>query len=272
MGKEIVVALVVLISVGACSRTADSGSTVSSSAAPVASPGAQAGAKEANAAPPIIQPSRSPDEPTKVLDARADEVLRAMSAFMASTMRFAFEAEETYDDLPGGEPRVLLSNVRRIAVERPNRFYADVEGDSLNRSVWFDGRSVFTLDKPTLTYSTFKAPVSFYADAYSVLTEQVTYSRYLGLHRAAGVLCHHLVFSQPTIEWQIWIETGERPMPRKMVITYVREPGEPQYSATITKWNLAPVFPDGLFAFEVPEGAEHVDAAALIPTLSGGAR
>lgn len=240
--------------------------------------------------------TRSQDEadaPTRVLDARADEILKSMSTFMAATPRFAFEAEETYDELPGDEPRVLLSNIRRVAVERPRRFFADVEGDSLNRAVWLDGHAVFTLDKPTLTYSTFESPGTidatldtlidkyglniplaelFYTDAYKVLTEQVTYSRYLGLHRAASVPCHHLVFSQPTIEWQIWIEAGEQPLPRKMVITYVREPGEPQYTATITKWNLTPAFPEGLFSFEVPEGAERVDAAALIPSLPGGAR
>ena len=68
-----------------------------------------------------------------------------------------------------------------------------------------------------------------YGDPYAVLTEDVTYSKYLGLHRAAGVLCHHLVFAQPTIEWQIWIDAGEQPLPRQLAITYVREPGEPQY-------------------------------------------
>ena len=279
-----------LVSTGACSRAPEPEPAALPSVASAASTSRSDG--EIGAAH-IIQVSTSRSAPIKILDPRADQILRAMSSFIAATTRFAFEAEETYDELSGSEPRVLFGNVRRIAVERPNRFYADVEGDSLNRSVWLDGRSVFTLDKPTLTYSTFDAPGSidatldvlideyglnvplaelFYSDAYSVLTEQVTYSRYLGLHRAAGVPCHHLVFSQPTIEWQIWIDAGERPLPRKMVITYVREPGEPQYTATITKWNLTPSFPEGLFSFEVPDGAERVDAAALIPVLPGGTR
>ena len=70
-----------------------------------------------------------------------------------------------------------------------------------------------------------------YADPYAVLMEGVTYGRYLGIHQAAGVACHHLAFSQDTIEWQIWIDAGEKPLPRKLVISYVQEPGEPQYSA-----------------------------------------
>ena len=296
MRHELALALLALVATGACNRTDEPQPAPSSSmTAPRSETNVSPSVSgvSASAPAPIIHASSSPNAPTRVLDPRADDVLRAMSTFMAATQRFAFEAEETYDELPGGEPRMLVSNVRRIAVERPRRFFADVEGDTLNRSVWLDGHSVFTLDKPTLTYSTFESPGTidatidtlidkyglniplaelFYADAYKVLTEQVTYSRYLGLHRAAGVACHHLVFSQPTIEWQIWIESGEQPLPRKMVITYVREPGEPQYTATITKWNLTPTFPDGLFSFEVPDGAERVDAAALIPSLPGGTR
>jgi len=239
---------------------------------------------------PIIEPSASPDEPTRVLDPRADEVLNAMSHLLASTPRFAFEAEEEFDEIPSGQPRLSLTNLRRVVIERPNRFAADVEGDSLNRSAWFDGRAFSLLDKSTNSYAIVPAPGSIdqafdllqenygvsiplvdllYANPYAVLTETVTYSRYLGLHRAAGHLCHHLAFAQPTIEWQIWVDAGEQPLPRKMVITYVREPGEPQYTATITKWTLSPQVPETLFQFQAPDGAERVDADALVPRIPG---
>ena len=98
-----------------------------------------------------------------------------------------------------------------------------------------------------------------YSDPYKTLMEGVTYGRYLGLHLAAGVPCHHLAFAQDTIEWQIWIDAGDKPLPRKLVITYVDEPGEPQYSATIRRWRLDGKVPEGLFTFEAPEGAKKVD-------------
>ena len=104
-----------------------------------------------------------------------------------------------------------------------------------------------------------------YSDPYAVLIEGVTYGRYLGIHQAAGVACHHLAFSQDTIEWQIWIDAGEKPLPRKLVISYVQEPGEPQYSAVIRRWNLESSVPEGLFTFEAPEGAQKVDAQAMTP-------
>jgi hypothetical protein len=239
---------------------------------------------------PIIEAAAATDAPTRILDPRADELLRAMATLLATTKTFAFEAEERFDEIPSGQPRTLLTNVRRVAVERPNRFAADAEGDTLSRSVWFDGQSVAVYDRAQNVYATIPTPGSIdtaldtladkyaaavpladllYGDPYAVLTEDVTYSRYLGLHRASGVLCHHLVFAQPTIEWQIWIDAGERPVPRQLAISYVREPGEPQYVAVLTKWALSPTLPEGLFRFEAPEGAGRVDAASLVPHRPG---
>ncbi len=271
-----------------CDRRADAPAATPTDAG--ASPAATA---DGSRPPPIIETTDAQDTPTRILDPPADEILRAMSAHLGSAPRFAFEAEESFDEIPSGAPRMLLTNLRRVAVQRPNRFAADAEGDSLSRSVWFDGRAVSALDKTTLTYATIPASGSIdaaldtlsdrygmsvpladllYADSYAVLTEEVTYSKYLGIHLAGGAPSHHLVFAQPTIEWQIWIDAGETPLPRKFAITYVREPGEPQYVATMGRWHMSPVFPDALFTFEPPDRAVRVEAASLVPRPLGPAR
>jgi hypothetical protein len=230
--------------------------------------------------------------PPRRVEERADQELKRMGEFLAKLPHFAFEAEETFDELPDGELRRQLTNVRRIAVQRPNHFAADVTGDTLDRASWYDGHTVTVLDKDHNVYATIEAPATIdatidklqdeygvvlpltdllYADPYAVLMAGVTYGRYLGMHLAAGVPCHHLAFSQETIEWQIWIDAGERPLPRKLAISYVDEPGEPQYSATIRRWTLDAKVPDGLFTFEAPEGAQKIDAQAMQRSRSGDA-
>ncbi len=234
------------------------------------------------------QPAPSP--PPRAIEPRADQELKKMSEFLARQPRFALEAEESFDEIPDGQPRMELTNLRRIAVERPNLVAADATGDTLNRASWYDGKTVTVLDKEHNVFATIQAPATIdatfdlledeygvslplvdllYADPYAVLTEAVTYGRYLGIHQAAGVPCHHLVFSQATIEWQIWIDAGDQPLLRKLVITYVHEPGEPQYSATIKRWSLDPKFPDDLFTFEAPEGAQKIDAKAMQRAVEG---
>jgi hypothetical protein len=272
---------------------------------PAAAPQASATGPDASGAPtakpagapvalrPIIEASTDPNAPTRVLDPQADQILREMSKALSALQTFALHAEESFDEIPSGQPRTMLTNIRRVAVQRPNRFVADAEGDSLNRSVWYDGRSISVLDKTTHTFSSVEMPGSIdrtldaladqygvevpladllYSDPHAVLTAGATFSRYLGLHTAAGVPCHHLVFSQGDIEWQIWIDAGAHRLPRKLVITYVREPGEPQYMATFWAWRLSPTLPQTIFRFEAPEGAERVELEAFRPGLPGPPR
>jgi hypothetical protein len=241
-----------------------------------------AGAQEPAAGRPSTPPARS-------VEARAEQELKRMGEFLAGLPHFALEAEETFDEIPDGQLRRQLTNVRRVAVERPNHFAADVTGDTLNRASWYDGRTVTVLDKEHNVYATIEAPGTIdatldklvdeygvvlplvdvlYSDSYAVLMEGVTYGRYLGIHQAAGVDCHHLAFSQATIEWQIWIDAGDKPLPRKLVISYVQEPGEPQYGAVIRRWNLESKAPEGLFTFEAPEGAQKIDAKDMKPRES----
>ena len=81
-----------------------------------------------------------------------------MGEFLAKLPHFALEAEETFDEIPDGELRRQLTNVRRVAVERPNHVAADATGDTLNRASWYDGRTVTVLDKEHNVYATIEAP------------------------------------------------------------------------------------------------------------------
>jgi len=218
-------------------------------------------------------------EPPPQVDAEAERLLREMSATLMKAQRFALDAEEMFDAIPEVGPRRHLMNVRRIAIERPDRAVADATGETANRGVWFDKGRLTVLDKEQNAYATLQAPPTihamldwvaeeygidvplsdlFYPDLYSILMEGVIRGEYLGLQKAAGVPCHHLAFEQETIDWQIWIDAAEPQLPRKLAIAYKTEPGEPQYVVVIHKWNLSPAFPEGLFAFEPPEGAEKM--------------
>jgi len=244
--------------------------------------GAQATKPKPTPVPAVASPEPTP--PPRWIEPRADEELKRMSEFLAKLPRFAFEAEETFDEIPDGEIRQQLTNLRRVALERPNHAAADVTGDTLERATWYDGKTVTVLDKEHNTYAVIEAPSSIdatldmledkygvalplkdvlFSDPYAILSEGITYGRYLGIHQAAGVACHHLAFSQDTIEWQLWIDAGDQPVPRKIVITYVDEPGEPQYTATFRRWRTDGPVPEGLFTFQAPEGALKIEAQSM---------
>ena len=47
----------------------------------------------------------------------------------------------------------------------------------------------------------------------------------LGRSTVAGVPCDHYAYRQADVDWQIWIEQGTSPLPRKLVITSIKRTG-----------------------------------------------
>ena len=242
-----------------------------------------AGAAAQEPPPPPIEPELGPG--SRLVDARADALVRQMSERLASASAFALEAEEVYDEVPEHSPRRQLTSVRHVAMKRPGRLVGDAAGDAVNRSFWYDGKTFWALDKEQNVWTSGAVPDTIdgaldwvfeatgtvvpladflYADPYARLMEGVQRGVYLGVHEAAGVPCHHLSFEQATIDWQLWIDAGTEPVPRKLVIAYKTEDEVPQYAVTIRKWNLEARLPDELFRFEPPEGARRVEIPAFV--------
>ncbi len=211
--------------------------------------------------------------------AKIDGILRQMSDFLTSAQSFGFTAHELIDEVEEGQ-RIQYSNSRSMLVRRPNRIATEAYGDLVNRSVWYDGKSFTLLDREFNTYIQVPAPGSIDAlldqmeaqlevvvplgemlseDVYQALTPQIRQARYLGLHQVRGIECHHLIFTQDDLDWQLWVEASSTPVPRKLVIVYKREPGTPQYAAVISEWDFTVATPDELFEFRPPEGARELD-------------
>jgi len=71
-------------------------------------------------------------------------------------------------------------------------------------------------------------------------------------------LCDHYAFRQGKVDWQIWIATGSKPLPRKVVITNRADEARPQ-SVSLIDWNLKPTFKDSAFKFTPPKGATKIE-------------
>ena len=232
--------------------------------------------------PPRIEPALAAG--SRLVEPRADELVRQMSDRLARVPALAVEAEEVYDEVPADAPRQQLTGVRRVAMRRPDRLAGDASGDALNRTFWYDGQTFSVLDKEQNVWASGAVPPTvdealdwvldqtgtvvpladfLYKDSYQRLMADVQRGVYLGIHEAAGVPCHHLSFEQAAIDWQIWIDAGPEPLPRKLVITYKTEDEVPQYTVTMRKWNLQATLPDALFRFTPPEGARRTEVTAF---------
>jgi hypothetical protein len=101
------------------------------------------------------------------------------------------------------------------------------------------------------------------SDPYLNAISTNTSGMYAGQVTVLGVPCEHLAFSRGNNDWQIWIEQGAVPVPKKIVITYKDEEGSPQYTAIFSNWDFQTKLPDFLFSFEPPAGASKISVSEI---------
>jgi len=222
-------------------------------------------------------------EPPRI-DPKADALLQRMSDCLAQAPAFSVTAEIWQDiDLASGL-RVQAGRSVELQVRRPNRFHAEVRSTRRNRGLFYDGTSITLLNRVQAFYGTIPAPATLDAaldaacekfgiampledivvsDPYQSAMRRIVAGRYLGPVTVLGVPCEHLVFSLGSVDWQVWIQQGAVPVPRKIVITYKDEEDEPEYTAIFSNWDLQTKLPDYLFVFEPPAGATKIDVTEL---------
>jgi hypothetical protein len=106
-------------------------------------------------------------------------------------------------------------------------------------------------------------------------TDQITSAIDLGPSTIDGVTCEQYLFRQDGLDWQLWIQRGEFPLPKKIVISTLTDESRPQHTSVWT-WNLAPSFNDETFVFTPPADAKAIpfaaDVAAGIGAKTKGAK
>jgi len=166
-----------------------------------------------------------------------------------------------------------------VSLKRPNRIFASrTDDDGIMRRFWYDGKTASMYDEGEKVYFQVKVPDTIdemldyletviespppladllYNDL-SFLSKRALSVMYIDVSFVYNSACDHLAFRGESVDWQMWVDRGEKPLIRKVVITYKELPGEPQLSARIEEWDTQPQLSDTLFQFSIPEGARRI--------------
>ncbi len=85
-------------------------------------------------------------------------------------------------------------------------------------------------------------------NVFNVMMADVIEAAVIGKGVVDGVECDHLAFRNTETDWQVWIESGAKPIPRKYVITSKGIGEAPQYTLRIKDWKTDVA--DDAFAFK----------------------
>lgn len=238
-----------------------------------------------SAVPPVVAATEPPADSkgTPALDPAAMAALNKMGAYLRTLKSFQVTAAVTTDEvLDDGQAIQFSSQVDLVAV-RPDRLRIEVTGDDGHRFFFFDGKNFTIFGQIANMYATVPAPPTIAKladdlnDKYGIEIPLIDLFQWgtvesniqriksavdIGPSAVGGVTCEQYAFRQAGVDWQIWIQLGEFPVPRKLAIRTLTDDAKPQHIENLT-WNLAPSFSDNVFTFDPPPNALHITIAQL---------
>jgi hypothetical protein len=230
-------------------------------------------AQQAAKAPPAA------GAPASAVRPEALDALKKMSAYLATLKELQLTSKTSLDVVTVKGERITLDGVANYRVRRPDGFVINVASDSKDRTFYYDGKH-FTVYAPELGYyATAPAPPTIretldalearfgiqlpledlfrWNDPTNNPAENLTSGFYVGTATLDGVETDHYAFRQPKVDWQIWIQQGPRPLPKKVVIVDQVDPANPAYVARLS-WNTNPTITPADFTFHPGKNAKLI--------------
>jgi hypothetical protein len=266
-----------LVLAGGCSTQ-----QVASSSAPQVQP---ASVVESKSTEPSAVAAPSTAQPTSVIEPKAMDALQKMGGFLRTLKAYEVSFKVSKDEVLDSGQKVMVDGTSELTVQTPNRFHFSTKIDEAHRDLQFfyDGKTFTIYGNTNKFYASVPAPATIHElldvaedrydidlpirDLFSWDTDKAEVAAiqsaiYIGPAKIDGMPCDHYAFRNVDVDWQIWIQQGKTPLPRKLVITTMDEEEHPQYVSNMN-WNLSPKIKSKSFTFVPPKDAHKIEFAAV---------
>jgi hypothetical protein len=208
-------------------------------------------------------------------------ILQRTCDFLGSVTSFVAEVDLDLDRTLQTGDKVTVAADCTVRVRQPDRLAVETKGAADDRTVVYDGKNFTVQDRLVPKTTLIGAPprledalpgakaegdivIPFgdllQRDAFDTLSTAIQTAEYVGIRKVDGVEYHHLAFSQDDVDWQLWVQTGDQPLPMRAVIRYKQDAKAPRYVWKVRKWDLEPNIPDAAFV------VDPAPAAAVPPS------
>jgi hypothetical protein len=207
----------------------------------------------------------------------ANKLLKAMSDYVAGQKTMSITYDSDVEVITSNLQKIQFTSSGQVQMTRPDKLRATRTGGYKDIEIVFDGKLLTVNDKDAKGYAQIDAEGSadqlidvlrdkhgvvapgadlLLPNVYDVLMSDVVDGVVIGKGVIDGVECDHLAFRNTETDWQIWIESGARPIPRKYVITSKAVAEAPQYTLRIKDWKTD--VPADAFAFKPDQSAKKI--------------
>jgi len=190
----------------------------------------------------------------------AEKLLKGMADYVASQKNLAVTFDSDIEVITNNLQKIQFTSSGQVQLSRPDKLRATRTGGYRDVEIVFDGKTLTVNNKDDKDYAQIEAAGTA-EELIDVLREKhgvvapgadLLLTNVFNVMMADvvidGVECDHLAFRNVETDWQIWIESGAKPIPRKYVITSKGIGEAPQYTLRIKDWKTD--VPADAFAFK----------------------
>ena len=207
-------------------------------------------------------------------------ILKSMADYLGSQKTLSASFDSSIEVITPRLEKIQFTSSGQLKMSRPDKLRVRRTGGYADVELVYDGKTISIYGNNAKSYVQADVPGTvdemidavqtragvglpgtdlLLSHAYDELTATAVDGEHIGLGVVDGVECEHLAFRTPDTDWQIWIEAGAKPVPRKYVITSKAVAAAPQYTLQIKDWKTDAFGDPDTFVFKPPAGATKAD-------------
>lgn len=229
--------------------------------------------------------------PPVKLEARALDILKAMSARLVAAKGLSFKAITTYEKPSRLGPPLAYNTIEQVSLQRPDHLRVLTQGDGPASEFYYNGQQVFAYapaenllavaDAPasidaTLQAAYQRAAIYFpftdviVANPYQDLARDMRLAFYIGQSKAVGDTTTDVIaYANDDVFVQAWIGSKDK-LPRLLRATFRDDPAQLRQQVAFSDWKLDSSLPDSFFVPANIDQAQRIEFAPPQATVPVG--
>jgi hypothetical protein len=213
----------------------------------------------------------------------AKDLLKKMSDYLAAQKSFSFSYQSSMESVTKDFQKLQFVSSGTASVARPDKLRITRTGGFVDAELIYDGSTLTVHGKNLDSYAQIEAKGTIdelsghlaeagieppgadllSSNVFDILMEEVIDAKHIATAVVDGTPCEYLAFRTNEVDWQIWIQIGDKPIPRRYVITSKYVVAAPEYTLQITDWKDGDAVAAADFTFKPDTKAKKVDLSQI---------
>lgn len=233
--------------------------------------------------------AKPPAARANTIDPAAIAAFERMGAYLAGLKSFEIKTDFSFDVVTRADQTISVDGTGTYLARRPDRLKVEIDNDLFLRTYLYNGRTLTIVSPEENFYAQVDAPPTIremlelaatelgmeipLADLFDLGTpdspvKHIRSAFNVGTSVVNGTDADHWAFRGPNRDWEIWIATGDKPLPHKFVLVDRNQPTRPRYTVTL-RWTENPDVPDSAFEFDPSGGHKRIEVTRFRPARGG---